>query len=846
MMRFFILLFLLVQMMPLFGQFSDDFSDGNLENPNWQGDLGHFTVNSDGQLQLNAPQAGTSMLALEETIPDSAVWSLWLKMDFAPSESNRLQVFLWSSSADLMGDALFLSLGENGNDDAIRIVQRISGVETELTGTAVGTIADAPELAIRLEKLGVKWGLFVDYSGGHSLQPVANWEHSISDSGYFGILCKYTASRKDKFYFDDMALSVWLPDTESPQLLGAQAENAHQVVVTFNEPLAPVMQAANFSLSGNVQVTAADFVAGDSTKILLELSPDLVNGQTYTVSAQNIKDKSGNVGGGNVSFSYLVPEVVEPFDIIINEVFPDPSPSVGLPESEFIELFNRSDKVLSLEGLSLQVNTSHRDLPVYNLLPGSYVVLVDEADTSLWSGFDFVLGLDLPGLSNSGATLSLSSGTNVIHQIAYNKHSYRNRNKEDGGWSLELVNPENPCLGELNWLVSSDLQGGTPGEVNSVLDKSFHHDALVFAQAYPVSPTQIALYFDQSLATDAVDIDYYSLTPSVAILEANLDGKVVYLNLAESLESGVIYEVSVLAGLSNCVEQAAGAKQAIRIGLPESPQKGDIVINEILFNPVPGGSDYVELFNVSNKIFNIKNLSLANLDKDNAIKTITSSALLFPRQYVALTPNRFQVESQYEPPDTAWIVENALPGLDDNQGNVSVLFNGQVLDSVRYDKEMHSRFLSDASGVALERISPVAASTGRSNWISGVSQTHYGTPGYQNAQYTVAPISGTDYVRVAQKVFSPNGDGFEDFGLFYYELPASGYSLNAQIFTADGQLVYRLVNDELVGAQGQIRWDGLDEGGNRVPGGIYVVRFEFFRGDGDKIVELESCGVVWP
>jgi len=212
-MRFYTTLVFLLLSGFAFGQFLDDFSDGDLLNPDWQGNTNHFTVNGDGQLQLNAPSAGSSLIYLETMVPDSAVWDLWLKMDFSPSMSNRLVVYLMAASFDLpTTDAVFLELGENGNNDAIQIKQRINGDESLLATTLMASIATDPVvLHLNIEKLGNDWRLLVDYAGGNNLAQAATWSASINNVGnkYFGLSCHYTATRVDKFFFDNLSLQKW-------------------------------------------------------------------------------------------------------------------------------------------------------------------------------------------------------------------------------------------------------------------------------------------------------------------------------------------------------------------------------------------------------------------------------------------------------------------------------------------------------------------------------------------------------------------------------------------------------------------------------------------------------------
>ena len=62
----------------LFGQFEDDFSN---DLSNWQGDLSSFSINSDNQLQLDAPSPGTSIIFTQADIPDSTAWELYFQLN---------------------------------------------------------------------------------------------------------------------------------------------------------------------------------------------------------------------------------------------------------------------------------------------------------------------------------------------------------------------------------------------------------------------------------------------------------------------------------------------------------------------------------------------------------------------------------------------------------------------------------------------------------------------------------------------------------------------------------------------------------------------------------------------
>jgi hypothetical protein len=54
-------------------------------------------------------------------------------------------------------------------------------------------------------------------------------------------------------------------------------------------------------------------------------------------------------------------------DLIISEIMADPTPTKGLPEKEYIELYNRSDKVIDLNRFKLFYNTNNVTFPSFLL-----------------------------------------------------------------------------------------------------------------------------------------------------------------------------------------------------------------------------------------------------------------------------------------------------------------------------------------------------------------------------------------------------------------------------------------------------------------------------------------------
>jgi CHU_C Type IX secretion signal domain len=165
-----------------------------------------------------------------------------------------------------------------------------------------------------------------------------------------------------------------------------------------------------------------------------------------------------------------------------------------------------------------------------------------------------------------------------------------------------------------------------------------------------------------------------------------------------------------------------------------------------------------------------------------------------------------------------------------------------VIDEVAYSANWQFKLITNAEGVAIERIDPDGPSQDRANWHSAASTSGYGTPTSVNSQYLPSQQQASSF-RVTPQVFSPDNDGRDDFARIEYKLGETGFMANVTIFDAAGHAVRYLAKNALLATAGQWVWDGLDEMGAKVPIGIYVVFSELFKLDGRKKV-YKTCVVV--
>jgi len=533
------------------------------------------------------------------------------------------------------------------------------------------------------------------------------------------------------------------------------------------------------------------------------------------------------------------------YDVVIDEIMADPTPVVGLPNNEWIELKNTTTSAINLSNWRIgDASGQSGPMPNYILQPDSYVIICTGSAVAAMSAYGAVISVtSFPSLDNDAEQLYLKAANGkTIHAVSYTAAWYQNEVKKDGGWTLEMIDTKSPCAGSGNWKASISTTGGTPAAKNSI--DAVNNDAIApqLKKAYTTDNSTIILVFDEPLdSLSGATLSNYTSDGGLNFAGATTLAPLfnqVQLKTTAPLTVNTVYTITA-TNAKDCKGNTINNSNKAKVGLPVDAVAGDWIINEILFNPKPNGYDYVEFYNNSNKILDAAKLFIANRSSTGVISSIkplsTAIHYIFPNDYIVVTEDADNLALNYlvKNPDNVLVIAS-MPSFPDDAGDVVALnFQGEVVDEVKYKDDWHFKLIDNAEGVSLERIDPNAPAQDAGNWHSAASTAGYGTPTYKNSQYKqTATVDAT--ITIAPKIFSPDNDGRDDLASIQYQIEEAGYVANITIFDAGGRPVKNLVRNGTLALSGYWNWDGLDDKGNKLSIGTYVIFTEIFNLQGKK------------
>jgi len=831
-------------------QLNENFNDGNLNQGTvWQGDLNSFKVNNNQQLQLYSSGEGSSFLS---TIVDGNVlfeWNFWVKLSFSPSDNNQALIYLTSDNSNLTAplDGFYIKLGETGSGDAIELYRQYQNEHFLIARGTDGILNEAFAVRIKVTRDDGHWQIYADPTGNRNFQLEATGDDEYwKPFEYFGLLCKYTSSNSTKFYFDDFYAGQLIVDHEPPQLLQVKLSGAANIDLYFNESMQSIscQQVSNYSVNNDFgSPLAAGTDPGDFSIVHLLFQDDFLTGMEYELSVSNLKDLVGNtIQLVIIPFSY---DPLKSFDIVINEIMADPDPEIGLPACEYLELYNRTSHEIRMNDWQLSIGDTKKPLPEITIAPHSYYLLTGTGHDSLLNVYGNVSAITGFALTNAGTLISLKDNNDaVIHSISYNDQWYHDATKEEGGWSLEQVDANNPCGAFNNWRASTCLQGGTPGTLNSVNSSNTDYNNPYIEFIAPEEDSSFTVYFNEVMDSIALqdpinyNCDHGVGYPIDVVLNPPLYNSATLI-FGVGFIADTVYKLSFSTKLKDCSGNELIGNLTSFFGLPQKAAHNDIVLNELLFDPHSSGAEFTEVYNRSTKIIDLSNLWIACRDATTGdfkspCRISGQGRLLFPNDYMVLTKQPQLVKADYFTPNPRSFIEmTTFPALANSGGTITLITSDStIIDELTYSEEMHFALLNTTKGVSLERIDFNRPTGEAGNWHSAAQSVGFATPGYCNSQFMQTGIT-RDEVNVEPETFSPDNDGYNDQLSIVCRFDQPGYLISIRIFDSNGRFIRLIAANHLAGALNNFNWDGTNFNGEKAPNGIYIIYTEIFNLKGE-------------
>lgn len=477
-MKQFILFFLVLLPVCAFAQFTETFDGPEVNSANpWSGNLDKFIIGKDGWLHLNGVENEAGKVGLHCTIPYASTmqWEFDVRMEEVPSESNYLRLYLYMEDD---GTYYYVQIGHTG---AKKISLRTNNKQI-LFPLKESAITEKPVLLhikATLENNNI-WTLYSRRQGESCYRLEGSTTKfpvkAPQESGELTLNIEYTKTRYQHFAIDNLNVSYNItstdiipddtpvdPDPEEPllpgvvlpKLLSVEPLSLSELRFTFDQ--AVNITDAEFSISDIGKANRVTYADDEEMTIVNTRYPkEMVAGVEYTISYKGITDEEGNKLSSFSQEFKLEEEGEEATSgsVRINEIMADPKGLKELPETEYVELYNKTANMISLAGWQFSYGGKAKSMGSFEIPANGYAVLFRTGRDIKIDPSAIKVPLDnFPSqLANAGKQLQLLDASgNLIDEVTYDKA------KPGKSWERSSD----------GWHLSSDPRGGTPGSANS-------------------------------------------------------------------------------------------------------------------------------------------------------------------------------------------------------------------------------------------------------------------------------------------------------------------------------------------------------------------------------------------
>jgi hypothetical protein len=482
-----------------FSQFKESFSGTGVTSDNpWQGDVDRFTINAAKQLEFVSPpgEAGEASLYIPINYHDAMSWEADVALGFKATNANNARIQVYTDD-DIV---YYIQIGNNTNQISLYTKAGAGAAKLCIKGRESLTAGKFTSVRLTLTD-GERWTLYTRTGGESSYYEEGSYTMKYIPLGQpkaqMQLLCRYIKSRVSTFYFDNIEVSesatVSSP-AESPEaeLIDIKQLSPYELQFIFSAPVD--ISNASCTIDGLGKAVRITY-GKDQSLVNVKFSNRLENETDYYLAWDNLLDQTNGALIDLALEIYFDDEAenptspeeptepdAEPGELIFNELLPNPYAG----GSEYIELYNRSRRRLSLHGLAIAIRkpdgslNTHYPLSGVNAVveEGGYVLLSKDLEGVrpfyFLSSPDVLYELKLPVLANTSATLVLFRETDgvVIDEVSYSSKWHATSIKDQKGIALERIDPDAPTQETANWTsATANVRYGTPGYQNSQYKK---------------------------------------------------------------------------------------------------------------------------------------------------------------------------------------------------------------------------------------------------------------------------------------------------------------------------------------------------------------------------------------
>ncbi len=799
----------------------------------WQGDTAFFIKTQTGFQANGAKSTGQLCIWKHYERTTNTVWEWSLQMDFNPSASNYVRLYLIAdkpfNNPELKGFYLKVG-GSSGSLDAIDLFYQDGNQHTQLTRGVAGFIGqEKVDVRIKAELLKDNfWRINADSTGGFSYISQGGAEVLCNiESGYTGVMFFHTSTRADKFILKSISV-----DSAPIAIIDTQIRNESEFIVLMSEEI------KNLN-SDHIRINSEkpDYVHCNKDSIIIRGDFLLKNAyNTLIITIPWLEEY--------LEYNFYFAPYLAYASLIFNEIMPAPSAISGLPNSEYIELLNRSTSPVQLFSFTLSDRQTYSEIQDSIIIkPDSILILCPANAVSDFKIYGQALGLTpWPSLNNDHDDIYLRDPADrIIFALSYSNEWHSDKKASAGGFALEAIAPDGFCLGKANWQTSTNPKGGSPGKTNSQYVPDYHN-ILPNTMSSSINNNTITLTLDRNPDWNQYSTAFInnSIVPNVAA-----DQNSIILEAPFLLQSNSIYSV-ILKKLGNCVGYI-NEDFFHEIIYTTDPDSLDLVFNEVMFNPDSDGPEFIELYNQSDNYINLKIINLQYQNTESLTQTSFPVShddnVMIPHSYAVLTRDSGSLVRKYTNAVNEAIIEMPrFPALNNKNARLTLSSANRILDDFTYNESYHHSILSSAKGVSLERISSASPTNLPQNWTSAASTSFYATPGFRNSQ--ARSTNGDNrLLSISPDIFTPDGDGIDDFIIISLTLPSENWIASVRIFDMNGRLIKRLSNNQSPGTANILTWDGSNDSGSMAGIGIYIIAAELYNLDGQVNLFKETVVV---